>query len=392
MPEYNFDQPVERRGTGSIKWGAYPADVLPLWVADMDFAGPPELVEAIQRRAAHGIFGYQMDLPALREVFTARLKRLYNWDVKPEEIVFVPGVVTGLNLAARVVGKPGDAIIMNTPVYGPFLTVPTNQGRFAQMVDMDLVDTGSQTFTYEINFDAFEAAITPQTTHYFLCSPHNPAGRTFSREELTRLAEICARRDIIITSDEIHCDLLLDDAQHIPLAALSPEISQRTITLMAPSKTFNMPGLSCSMAIIQNETLRKAYATATWGAGLHVNLLGLEAALAAYEHGDAWLKAVLAYIQDNRDVLAQFVFANLPNVRTTIPEATYLAWLDWRGVNLPEGMTPADFCLKEAKVALNAGDFFGPAGRGFLRMNLGTQRATLMQALERIQQAYSNLG
>ena len=370
MPEYNFDQPVERRGTGSIKWGAYPADVLPLWVADMDFAGPPELVEAIQRRAAHGIFGYQMDLPALREVFTARLKRLYNWDVKPEEIVFVPGVVTGLNLAARVVGKPGDAIIMNTPVYGPFLTVPTNQGRFAQMVDMDLVDTGSQTFPYEINFDAFEAAITPQTTHYFLCSPHNPAGRTFSREELTRLAEICARRDIIITSDEIHCDLLLDDAQHMPLAALSPEISQRTITLMAPSKTFNMPGLSCSMAIIQNETLRKAYAAATWGAGLHVNLLGLEAALAAYEHGDAWLKAVLAYIQDNRDVLAQFVFANLPNVRTTIPEATYLAWLDWRGVNLPEGMTPADFCLKEAKVALNAGDFFGPARRGFLRMNL----------------------
>jgi cysteine-S-conjugate beta-lyase len=294
----------------------------------------------------------------------------------------VPGMVLALNVAAQTVGKAGDGIIMQTPVYGPFLNIPTGNQRYAVMADLHEVATGDQTFTYEIDYDVFERSIHRQTTHFFLCNPHNPAGRIFTRDEVARLADICLKHNLTICADEIHSDLLLSDQKHTPIASIAPEIAQRTITLIAPSKTFNVPGLACSIAIIPNKDLRKQYEMAARSLGVHVNIMGLEAAQAAYEHGDDWLKHLLDYLRANRDI---------PGVRTTVPEATYLAWLDCRKLDLPEGMSAYDFFLKEAKVALNPGTFFGTGYERFVRLNFACARSVLAEGLERMRDAVKKL-
>ena len=241
------------------------------------------------------------------------------------------------------------------------------------------------TVGYEIDFDAFEAAITPQTELFILCNPHNPIGRGFTREELTRMAEICVRHDVIICSDEIHCDLLLDGTPHHSIAVLSPEIAEQTITLLAPSKTYNIPGLGCSVAIVQNAALRERVNKAAEGIVPHINVMGFVAALAAYTEGGEWLEQILRYLAANRDAVVEYVIGCLPGIATTVPQATYLAWLDCRQAGI-EG-NPYEFFLKEAKVALNDGVAFGPSGEGFVRLNFGCSRATLMQALEQMQTA-----
>ncbi len=381
---YDFDQPIERRGAESCKWTEYGNDVLPLWVADMDFAAPEPVLEALRQRVSHGVFGYDQPPPALREAICERLQRLYGWSVTPEQIIFLPGLVVGLNLACRTVAEPGGAILAQTPVYPPFLTAPGYHGLALQTAELAYTTAG-QVLRYEIDFDRFEAAISNDTRLFILCNPHNPVGRCYTRPELTRLAEICIRHDVIICSDEIHCDLLLTDAVHLPLAALSPEIADRCITLMAPSKTFNIAGLECGFAIVPNPKLRRRLIKAARGIVSGVNLMGATAALAAYKKGQPWLAQVLPYLTANRDFLVDYIRTYWPEVRFTIPEATYLAWLDCREAGI-EG-NPYQFFLKKARVALNDGSTFGPGGGGFVRLNFGCTRATLTQALAQMRAA-----
>jgi len=238
---------------------------------------------------------------------------------------------------------------------------------------------------YEIDFDVFEQAITPKTRLFILCNPHNPIGRGYSPDELTRMAEICLEHDLIICSDEIHCDLLLNGTRHTPLAALSPKIAQRCITLLAPSKTYNVPGLGCSMAIIQNDSLRRRVEKAMLGIVPHVNVMGYVAALTAYAEGQEWLTQLLDYLAANRDAMVKYVNEYLPGISTTAPAATYLAWLDCRQAGIEDN--PHKFFLEQAKVALNDGETFGPGGQGFVRLNFGCPRSTLMQALEQMRVA-----
>lgn len=378
---YHFDLPVERRGTDSGKWAWYGEDVLPMWVADMDFASPPPIIDALQKRVAHGVFGYGMDSKPLKQTLVERMARLYGWTIQPDDIVMLPGLVSGLNIVSRAVGERGDGVLINTPVYGPFLTAPVNQYRTLQSAPLHATQTGRYV-DYGLNMDGLAAAVEPSTRLFLLCNPHNPVGRAFTRAELTEIATFCEQHNLVICSDEIHCDLLLGETQHIPIASLASEVAQRTITLMAPSKTFNVPGLGASFAIIQNPALRKQVETAMAGIVPHVNILGMVAAEAAYAECDDWLQALRAYLTANRDFAVRYIEAHMPGVVTTNPEATYLLWLDLRAAGL--GEKPADRLLKDAKLAVNDGAWFGEGGEGFIRMNFGCPRRTLVEGLERI--------
>jgi len=378
---YNFDELPDRKNSESIKWHYFPEDVLPMWVADMDFVSPEPVVRALQERVAQGVFGYAGDLPGLRGAIVERLARLYHWEVSPQDLVFIPGVVTGFNLAAHAFTDDGEGVLIQPPVYMPFLDVGKNVRGKCQEVQL----TDNANGYYRVDWDAFERAITPETRMFLLCNPHNPVGRVYTRAELERMAEICLRRGLVVCADESHCDLVFSGHQHVPIASISPEIAQNTITLMAPSKTYNIAGLSCSFAVIQNPELRKRYIQAEQGLVHGVNLLGLVAARAAYAEGQEWLEQLLAYLEGNRDFLCSFVAERLPGVKMFCPEATYLAWLDCREAGIER--KPSDFFLKNARVAMNDGVAFGSGGEGFVRLNFGCPRPMLVEALERMEAA-----
>ena len=380
----DLDSSIDRRSSDSVKWGAYAPDVLPLWVADIDFRSPAAVVSALHERVGHGIFGYGKDPHQLAEVVAARLAALYAWQVSPSDVVFLPGVVPGLYLSCRAFTASGDNVAVQTPVYPPILRAPLDSERTRTEVGFIRTDGGKQT----IDWDGFAQALDGKTRLLILCNPHNPLGRVFSRGELERVADHCQRRDVVICSDEIHCDLVFPGYQHIPIASLSPEIAQRTVTLMAPSKTYNLAGLDCSFAVIQNPQLRARFQKARRGIVPHVNVLGLTAALAAYQDGQSWLEAVLAHLTANRDLLLDYARAHLPGVRITAPEGTYLAWLDCR--DSPAAAQPYQFFLAHAKVALNDGALFGPGGEGCVRLNFGCRRAVLLEALGRMRNALDN--
>ena len=384
---YNFDQIIDRRGSDSVKWGYYDEDVLPLWVADMDFASPEPVIRALCERADHGVFGYGMAPPELTEVIVDRLQRLYGWQVSPEALVFVPGVVIGFNLACRAVASPGEGVLVQTPVYFPILYAPGNAGLTCDEMELTRRADGH----YTIDFDAFEAAITDRTRIFILCNPHNPVGRVFRGDELEQMAGICLRHNIVICSDEIHCDLLFSGSRHLPIASLDAEIAKHTITLIAPSKTFNIPGLKCSVAIVQNVELREKLQAARAGlVSRMINVMGYTAALAAYRDGQPWLGEVLRYLEANRDFVLEYVEAHLPGITMGKPEGTYLAWLDCRQSDIPAN--PHEFFLQEARVALNNGAIFGQGGEGFVRLNFGCPRSTLAEALDRMKGALATLG
>ena len=376
----DLDQIIDRRGTCCYKWDRYPEDVLPLPVADMDFVSPEPVLRGLHQRVDHGVFGYTEAPGALYDVIRERLDALYGWEVTKEQILFLPGVVVGFNLACHAIGEPGDAVLVQPPVYGPFLSAPGNARRVLQCAEVQR--RGDR---YEVDFDAFEAAMTERTRTFILCNPHNPVGRVYERGELERMAEICLRHDVVICSDEIHCDLLFSGHEHIPIASLAPEVAQKTITLMAPSKTFNIAGLKCSFAVIQDEALRERYRTAHAGLVSGVNLFGYPAALAAYSEGQEWLLQVLAYLEGSRDLLRDYVTEELPGIEMVVPEGTYLAWLDCRAAGIPG--RPGAFFLEAARVALNEGAAFGPGGEGFVRLNFACTRALLQEALERMKGA-----
>jgi cystathionine beta-lyase len=388
MTVYNFDQPIERCGSDSIKWHHYDPDVLPLWVADMDFASPEPVIRALGQRVQHGVFGYGWEPAELRPVIVEHLLRRYNWKVSPEALVFVPGVVTGFNLATHAVTSPGDSVLAQTPVYYPILYAPGNAGCTLQ--EMQLVQTREG--LYEIDFEALEAAITERTRIFILCNPHNPVGRVFHHEELARMAEICLKRDIVICSDEIHCDLVFEGSRHIPIASLDPQIAQHTITLMAPSKTYNVAGLHASLAIIPDQGLRQRFEAARAGLVPRLGIMGFAAMLAAYRDGQSWLDQVLSYLQANRDFLFDYVRTHLHGIHMSRPEGTYLAWLDCRELAATDpddgsSLTPHGFFHDRAGVALNDGATFGRGGKGFVRLNFGCPRGTLVKALQQMKQA-----
>ncbi len=387
---FDFDTVIDRKNSASIKWHFYPEDVLPMWVADTDFACPPAVLTALTERIAHNVYGYEVPSKEFVELICARMLSLYGWEVAPEALIFVPSVVTGFHAACRAVGDAGDGVLIQTPVYPPFLTAPAAHGKVLQQAELKLDDDG-RTFHYEVDMGAFEAAITDRTRLFLLCNPHNPTGAAYTRAELQAMADVCLAHDMVICSDEIHSDLLLGGVNHIPTAALSPEIAERTITLIAPSKTYNLPGLKCSIAIIQNADLRKRYNEASYGIVPWVNALGLVAAEAAYRHGDEWLADLKTYLTANRDAMVAYIGANMPQVKVTVPDATYLAWIDCREIMEHVGDDPHKFFLEQAKVGLNDGPPFGEPGRGFVRLNFGCPRSTLMEGLERMKRALDTL-
>lgn len=380
--DHDFDRIIDiPQFHDSVKWCVYEEDVLPLWVADMDFRSPEPVIEALRRRVELGLYGYALPPAELREVIQERLERLYGWRVSAEEILFLPGVVSGFNQACLAVGRPGDAVLVEPPIYPPMLTAPGNTGRTCSEVPLVEGPGGH----YEHDFEAFEAAITDRTSIYLLCSPHNPVGRAFTRAELERLAEICLRHDVVICSDEIHGDIVFSGHPHIPTASLAPEVARRTITLFAPSKTFNIPGLSCSVGVIQNTELRERFEEAGRGIVPHVNLMGYTAALAAYRDGGPWLEALLVYLEQNREALLAYLAEHMPAIRCCRPEATFLAWLDCRRAGIPGN--PQEFFMEHARVALGDGEHFGTGGQGFLRLNFACPRSTLLEALGRMRRA-----
>lgn len=370
----DFDTLPDRRNTASEKWDRYAdRDIITLWVADMDFRSPPTVIEALHQRVAHGIFGYSGPPKELVETVTAMLFREYSWQVDPAWLVWLPGLVCGLNVVCRAVGQPGDAVAAFTPVYPPFLTAPGLADR--QLVTAPLVEQQSR---WVMDLDALEQVITPRTRLLLLCSPHNPVGRIWSREEQRALAELVLRHNLIVCSDEIHNGLLLvAEKQHIPFATLSPELARRTITLQAPSKTYNIPGLGCSFAIIPDQQLRMAFRGVMSGIVPHVNLLGYIATLAAYRDGETWRQALLSYLRENRDLVLESL-AVMPGLKTWPVEATYLAWIDARSLQTDD---PAGF-FELAGVGLSDGTPFGAPG--FLRLNFGCPRKLLQQALARM--------
>jgi cystathionine beta-lyase len=378
---YNFDQLIDRRHSESEKWHYYGDDVLPMWVADMDFLSPEPVIRALRQRVDHGVFGYGMEPPELREVIVDRLQSLYDWQVSPEALIFIPGVVPGFNLACRAVATPGDGVLVQTPVYPPILRAPANAGLTCDEMELTPQPDGR----YVIDFDVFEETITERTRIFILCNPHNPVGRVFRREELERMAEICLRHDVVICSDEIHCDLVFSDSSHLPIASLAPEIGKQTITLMAPSKTYNIAGLKCSVAVIENPALRKKFNAARAGLVGGVNIMGYTAALAAYRYGQPWLEEVMRYLEANRDFLLQYVDEHLPGITVAKPEGTYLGWLDCRQAGIPGN--PHEFFLRQTRVAVNDGADFGRGGEGFVRLNFGCPRSMLVEALDRMKAA-----
>jgi cystathionine beta-lyase len=382
---YDFDEIIDRRPSGSFKWNQYDQDILPMFVADMDFRCPQPILDALSKQIEHGVFGYAWPDNELRDLISERMHRFYNWTVLPEEIVFLPGIVSGFNVACRAVGDAYSSAFTFTPIYPPFLTAPANQDIALQSAQLKVRSSG-QILKYEIDFNAFESALTKSTNLLLLCHPHNPVGREFTREELKQLGDICVKHNMVICSDEIHCDLLLGGTRHLPMACVSSEIADRCITLMSPSKSFNVSGLGPSYAIIQNKELRKQYKKA--GAMLpEINVCGIAAFKAGYQHCAPWLEELLKYLTENRDIYADFVINNFPEVKTTIPEATYLAWLDFRESGI-EGSS-YNFFLKNAKVAMNDGKLFGEGGEGFLRFNFACPRSLMLRALEQMKTAFN---
>jgi len=380
---YDFDRLVDRRRTDSSKWQKYGPDVLPLWVADMDFQSPEPVIRALRERVEHGVFGYlALEQPEFHELFADRLLKRYGWRVSPDAVVLIPGVIPGFNVAGRILAAPGDGLILQTPVYPPILRAATSIGLTREEAPLARRSDGS----YAVDVDAFSAAIRERTRFFLLCNPHNPVGRVFSRDELTSLAQVCVRRDLAIVSDEIHCELTLGSSRHIPIASLDPEIASRTITLMAPSKTFNLAGLKCSVAIIPNAALREQFVNGRIDLVQTVNVFGYTAAFAAYRDGQPWLDELLRYLEANRDFVAEYVRTRLPGVTMSPPEATYLAWLDCRSAG-EAARDPHTFFLERAHVALNDGALFGAGGAGHVRLNFGCPRSMLARALDQMREA-----
>ena len=387
MKTYNFDEVIDRTGTNTVKYDGRQAffgnpDLLPLWVADMDFRTPDFIVDAIQKRAEHEIFGYTLRPETYTQSIVSWLKRRHKWEIKPEWISFSPGVVAGLTIAIEALSNPGDGVIIQPPVYFPFFD--SVKGTNREMIENPLrLENGR----YYFDFDDLKLKITPGTKILLLSNPHNPGGMAWNKQELTELASICIENKILIISDEIHADLVFDGHQHTPLAGISEEIAQNSVICMSPSKTFNTAGLTTSYLVIPNRRNYVAYERLMRLPHLHMgNIFGTVALEAAYTYGDEWVLQVNKYLFGNYLFLEKFFLENLPGVKPMRPEATYLIWLDFSAFGLTDEALSQK--LIEGGVGLNRGVQFGKQGSGYMRMNIGCPRSVLEEALIRIKNAF----
>jgi cystathionine beta-lyase len=387
--KYNFDQLIQRRNTDSIKWAQYPADVLPMWVADMDFATPEPIRHALHEMLDRGVLGYEFLQRHTKEAVATRMQRLYSWEVDPDWVVATTGVVSGFNIAARALCKPGDGVLIHTPVYNMFFALYKNLPLVQQSAPIALNVDGNVLHP-ELDMAAFARAFHSNnagTRMFLFCHPHNPLGKVFTREELQAIAEICLQNEAIIVSDEIHSELLLDGSKHIPTATLSPEIADKTITLIAASKTFNTAGLFCAFAIIPNAELRTRFLQANDEITGHVSSMGLVASEAALSgQCDDWLNELRVYLKDNRDFVVEYLTENFPETKFTIPQATYLQWIDFSEYVKTGKMDklPFDFFLEKARVALSSGKLFGESCENFVRLNFAAPRKLVAEGMERM--------
>lgn len=383
---WNFDEHVAREGTFSVKYDLRQEifgvkDVIPMWVADMDFRTPEFVISALRNRIEHEIFGYSFRPPEYYSSIVDWTKIRHNWEIDKDWICFCPGVVPALNFCTLAFTNPGDSVIVQPPVYFPFFSAIEPHGR--NIVHNRLVEKEGR---WEMDFDNLELLASQGARMIFISNPHNPVGRAWTKPELERLASICLNNNILIVSDEIHCDLVLPGYRHVPMAALSKDISAMTVTLTAPSKTFNLAGLSTSSVIIENADLRKSFNKLT--EKLHVgngNLFGTVASIAAYSYGHKWLDELLLYLEGNVRTVMDYC-RDIPEIMPVLPEATYMIWLDCRKMML-RGKELNKFFVNKAGVGMNEGATFGPGGEGFMRMNLGTDRNTVIKALEQIKKA-----
>ena len=384
--KYNFDEVIDRKNTDSMKWSASylerhfgSADCVPLWVADMDFRTAQPVIDAVTERAGHGIYGYALAGDEFYEAVIKWQKRRNGWEVKKEWIVFSPGVVPALWHIVRTFCSPGEKVILQSPVYYPFYKVIEDNG--CQVINNRLINNGGR---YEMNFDELEKqAADGSVRMMILCSPHNPVGRVWTKEELRRVSEICFANDVLLISDEIHSDLVFRPNVHTPAASLSEELMMNTITCMAPSKTFNLAGVQVSDVIVPDRRLRRRLAGSLKSAGVMPNVFGLAAQTAAYNEGEEWLEQLLEYLAGNLDFMENFITSELPEVKFRRPEGTYLAWLDFSGY----GFTTEELqnrMKNKAGVALDDGYIFGDGGEPCQRINFACPRSVLIKAMERL--------
>jgi cystathionine beta-lyase len=382
--KYDFDKVIDRTGTESLKW-VFPrkvlgvGDAIPMWVADMDFEAPPEVVEAVARRAAHGIYGYPIVPPGFWESVIAWQRTRHGWEVSKQWLAKAPGVVPAVNFCVRALTRPGDGVVIQTPVYFPFFDAVRNNGR--ELVRSPLTFAGGR---WAMDFEGLERAFRAGARMLILCSPHNPVGRVWTRAELERLGAICVKHDVLVVSDEIHAEIVFRGHRHVPFASLSPEIAARTVTCLAPSKTFNIPGLGMAVVIASNPGLLEAFKAESGRAGFELGqIFGIVGLEAAYRHGAEWLEGLLAYLEDNADFAAMAFAEKLAPLRFLKPEGTYLALLDCRDLEVESAKLDAYF-LENARVYFNDGTIFGEELRGFVRMNFACPRSILREALGRI--------
>lgn len=385
--KYNFDEIIERSNTASVKYDLRKMffgedEVIPMWVADMDFRTPPFVMDAIRERVEHPVLGYSIRPPEYYNSIKGWLKRHHDWTVKNEWISFSPGIVPALNTVVLAFTKPGDRIIVQPPVYFPFFGAVKKNGRILSQNPLCMVNG-----RYEMDFIGFEKLCRKGASMVLICNPHNPGGNAWRPDELRKLANICLKYNVLMVSDEIHADLVNVGYKHTVLASLSAAIAKRTITMMAPSKTFNMAALSTASVIISNSKLRKTYNELVQN--LHIdmgNVFGTVASTAAYTHGDEWLSQLIIYIDENINILEKHLEKHLPEIKLIRPEATYMAWLDCSGLNMDDEELK-HFMISRAHLGLNPGVQFGIGGSSYMRMNLACPRATLTKALAQLSEA-----
>jgi len=382
--KYNFDQVIDRRNFHSLKWQLGGRDVLPMWVADMDFQAPKSIMDAVINRAKHGIYGYSMPEDGFFDAVINWQKKRHGWDIKKDWITFCPGIVPGLNMIIRAMTHPGDKVIVQPPVYYPFFDVILNNGRQIEKNSLKL-ENGQ----YRMDFDDLQKkAKDPRSKAIILCSPHNPVGRVWSRDELTRLGQICLENDVLVISDELHCDLVFKGYTHVPFATISDEFAQHSVTGIAPSKTFNLAGMQTSTLIIPNKGIQNLYLN---GSIFRLtNPFGIVALEAAYTHGEEWLDQLMDYLHGNILYLCEFVKKHLPMIDVIKPEGTYLVWMDFRSLEL-DSAALEDLMLNKAGIWLDEGYIFGKEGDGFERINVACPRSLLEKGLLKLENAIKNL-
>ncbi len=391
LNQYNFNKIIPRENTDCVKYDLRKeffgtTSLMPLWVADMDFETPDFIREAVMKRATHPVYGYTFRTESFSQSIINWMKKRHGWEIQKDWVSFSPGVVPALNMAILAFSNPGDKVIVQPPVYFPFFTAVKNHGR--ELLYNQLIEKNGR---YEMDFSDLEKRIDEKTKILLLCHPHNPVGRLWSKQELETLVEICARKNILIVSDEIHSDLMLNGNVHVPLATLSRQAADISLTCIAPSKTFNLAGLATSALIIPNQEHRKKYEKIL--DDLHVgmgNLFGIVSLEAAYNNGDEWLDQLKVYLSENLAELNKFFLSRIPGIKVIQAEATYLIWLDFRGLGL-KGKALKEFIIEKAGLGLNDGPSFGPGGDGFQRINIALPRARLFEALEKLEQAVNGL-